>query len=181
MRKTAVTLLLALLLLAGCVSEPSVPSKSAWRCTLPPESFQAEDLVGTWELWRHRGDRLILREDGTCLQMYENRIIGRYFTSECTWYLEQKWGGLYLHVQGMHYCVSIDSLCEKPGGGGGDWLYYDLCSDRVLEMPDEVILSVNGVSEDFERAYGRSAPRGIILRHMQDEPDSGVEVLILRE
>lgn len=181
MRRIGANLVLMALLVSGCLPGSGGRDDLAWRCPPLPPDFQTTALVGTWELRRHRGDRLILKENGTCLQVYENRIANRYFTSECTWYTENKWGGLYLHIKGMHYCVSIDSLCEKTGGGGGNWLYYDLCSGNVVEMPDEVMLAVSGVSEDFERIYGQSAPRGIVLRHMQDDPDSGVELLILRE
>jgi hypothetical protein len=181
MRKTAATLVLAALLIAGCMSEPGVPSESGWRCSPLPEDFQATDLVGTWKSLYHWGDRLILREDGTCQQVYENEIANRYFTSECTWYLEQKWGGFYLHAKGMHYCISIDSLCERAGGGGGDWLYYDACSGRVVEMPDEVVLSVSGPGDYFERVYGHPAPRGIVLQHMQADPDTTTVLLILDE
>jgi hypothetical protein len=67
-----------------------------WRCTPLPPDFQEVDLIGKWEHLHHRGNQLDLHKDGTCIQTYENRVTGLFFTSECTWSLEKKWGGLYL-------------------------------------------------------------------------------------
>jgi hypothetical protein len=179
MRRNWTRLALVALLIAGCSSGPGAGSEPEWRCPPLPPDFQEADLVGTWEhrLRSHWGDRLTLRQDGTCQQEYTRKDPS--FTIECTWYLEEKWGGLYLHVEGMHYCISGDTSCGSPGGG--NLLYYDWCSDRVIKMPNEVVFSVTGVQDDFAAFHKRPAPRGIILRHMVLDPDSRGDFLWLNE
>lgn len=181
MRTTAASLILAISVISSCApgfnKGSRVDSESGWRCTPLPPDFQEADLIGTWELLRPQSETLILWGDGTCQHTYGKKNPDQY---ECAWHLEERWGGLYLHIRGMHYCIGTDSVCEQPGGGGGDWLYYDFCSGRVLEMPNEVILSVHGAHENLEKVYG-PVPRGIVLRHMQADPDSGMDLLILRK
>jgi hypothetical protein len=69
-------------------------------------------------------------------------------------------GTLYLHLEGMRRCDSIDELCMKESGGGGDRRYLDFCEDRLVEMPNEVILIVMGAN-----SY-KSNPEEIELWHM---------------
>ncbi len=181
MRRTITSLLIVLLLLSGCAAPLSDTHEAESGCTALPQGFQEADLAGTWQRRRHPGDKLTLREDGTCVQDYKNGTTGLSFTSECTWDLEPGWNDeLYLHVRGMHYCLSSDELCESSGGGG-NWPYVDICSGKAMEMRNEVILVVTGAGDDFESVYGHPAPHGILLVHMSPDLDSGTDFLVLKE
>jgi hypothetical protein len=170
------TLLLVLMLVCTCgPTLPEPTTSGAWRCTLPPETFQASDLVGTWHAISEAGvvsDVLVLREGGTYRQVYEKSSGYRYESDWNRWWIEQRdSGGLYLHLDHMRYCDLTDEDCRRPGGGGGDWPFWDPCENRPLEMRGEVILTVRG-TEGSRHPLLENAPRGIYLRHMQPNPDT---------
>jgi len=127
-------------------------------------------------------DTLILREDGTYQQVYENNLANYYYTGPWNrWYVEYRpSGGLYLHLEWMHYCLNGDAVCRGKGGGGYG-PYYDVCEDRsIRDMGDEVILAVAG-TEGFRYPGIESVPRGIILVHMRSGSDVPDNFFILRE
>jgi hypothetical protein len=112
------------------------------RCGPLSESFDESDLIGTWKVTREPGlssDVIMLREDRTYKQVLD-RSDGEHYESPWNpWWLEHREsGGVYLHLEGMRYCSSIEEVCERPEGGGDDLLFWDFCEDRVLEMKREV-------------------------------------------
>jgi len=161
------------LLVAACASSlyrpRPTPSESA--CPSLPEGFEATDLVGTWEAeYGAATDTLILIEDGTYEQIYIRHSDGYSFTAT-----DKRWsyetaprGQSYLHLDGMRRCENTDELCANEAGGGGEFHYWDFCLDRLVTMPDEVILMVTGFW-DSESSY----PEGVRLWHMAADPDSG--------
>lgn len=154
-----------------------------WHCPPLPESFQESDLIGIWQAQyfpRRVTDTLILREDGTYRQIYENTLSNYYYSGPWKkWYTEYRpSGGLYLHLEGMRYCVGISETCRRSEGGGGHYSYYDPCERRAIwDMYDEVILAVTGPLP----SPGPPPPRGIMLRHMMTDPDSGSRFFTLLE
>jgi hypothetical protein len=94
----------------------------------------------------------------------------RYESPWNRWWVERRpSGGIYIHLEGMRYCHSTDEVCARRDGGGGDWLFWDFCEDRVLRMEGEVVLAVVEANEPHP-LYG-AAPRGIILLHMRPHSD----------
>ena len=165
----------------------SVPetSKEDWRCSPLPETFQESDLVGTWQARyfpRAVTDTLTLREDGTYQQVYQDDLANYYYTSPWNrWYAEHRpSGGLYLHLEGMRYCLGTNEVCRRQGGGGGSHPYYDFCEDRsIRNMGNEVILAVTGRFEGIP--WAESPPRGILLQHMRFNPAGIDNFFILQE
>ena len=158
------------------VSTPEASQEEDWRCSPLPETFQESDLVGTWQSRYYPGvvtDTLILREDGTYRQIYDNERTGEHHTSPWyRWYVEHRpSGGLYLHLGGMRYCLGTNEVCRRQAGGGGDGPYYEPCEDRLIwDMGNEVILTVRG-SEESRLPGTESAPRGILLWHARFSSD----------
>jgi hypothetical protein len=184
--KVGKTFLIVLLIISACARPTGeVPQEEKWRCPSVPETFEETDLIGTWQSRYHTGsvtDTLILRGDGTYQQIYDDQLANYYYTSPWNrWYVEHRSsGGLYLHLEGMHYCLSTDEICRREGGGGGDWSYYDRCEGQTIwTMGDEVILAITGIGDS--RFPGvKSAPRGVLLWHMKSS-DYGDRVFILQE
>lgn len=187
MKKAILVLIIALLLTACRAMTTPVPTptnEGEWRCRPLPETFQEPDLIGTWQVSHEAAtstDMIILREDGTYRQMYEKSNGRRYESSWNRWQVERRpGGGLYVHLEGMRYCDSIDEDCERHEGGGGDWLFYDFCEDRVLKMRGEVILAIVG-TEGSRHPVLKTAPRGIALMHMRSDLDSGSSFFVLKK
>lgn len=184
MSKTIAILIVAILSMSACTLCAQEPPPGVWRCPPLPKTFQESHLIGTWQAEYGAGtsiDTLILREDETYKQIYARHTDGyRYESTWNRWWLEYRAsGGLYLHLDKMRRCDMWEELCYKEGGGGGDWLYWDYCEDRVIRMPGEVVLMVTGVTEIDE--WLLAPPRGILLAHMKDDPDSSSHYFILQE
>jgi hypothetical protein len=140
-------------------------------CTPPPKEFREADLVGTW-VAKHlnlRRDMLVIREDGKYKQIIhlETPAVD-YESGWQTWKIEYSEDNLpYLHMEGMRLCAYAPDLinCEQIGGGeenqssfnAGYW--YDFCKQEKVLMPNEGVLIVLGVPEQFVQP-----PRGIVLR-----------------
>jgi len=177
---------LVLGLLTGCASSTPEEEPGGWKCEPLPIGFDELDLVGTWRSVyypRLVTDTLILREDGTYRQIYENNSTGRHIETPWNrWYVEYgPNGGAYLHLVGMHYCLSTGERCAHPGGG--DWPYYDRCQTRLVSnMGWEVILIIEG-SEGFRSPDPRSesVPRGFFLSHLRSNPEAPDNFFILEE
>jgi len=159
--------------------------EAKWYCPPLPETFRESDLIGVWQAQyfpRRVTDTLILREDGTYRQIYEDTMINYYYSGPWNrWYIEYRpSGGIYLHMQGMRYCVGFDETCRRPEGGGGDHPYYDPCERRsIRDMGSEVLLAVTGPLPGIP--WTESPPRGILLWHMKYAPEDTIDVFVLQE
>jgi hypothetical protein len=182
-------LAIMVVILSACAQPTAtalVEDQVRWRCRPLPETFEESDLVGTWRSEYYPGvetDTLILREDGTYRQIYEDTRLDHQFTTPWNrWYVEHRaTGGIYLHLEGMHYCLSTGERCRDPRGGGGDWPYYDRCENRSLrDLGQDVILTVEG-SEGLRYPGVESVPRGILLWHMRPQIDNPDKFFILQE
>lgn len=184
MKKIGPILVIMLMIVLGCAPGASGTNVEHWYCPPVPESFGETDLIGTWQARYFPGsvtDTLILREDGTYRQVFEDDLAGYYCTRLGKWYLEHRAsGGLYLHLEGMLYRLEIDEPCDKESGGGGNWHYYDPCERQAVRMGGEVILAVTGLG-DFRYPGIVTVPRGILLWHMRTEPEASDEFFILQE
>ena len=122
-----VVLLLLVIIPLGCcqvITTLSTPEIS--RSQNPPAALQELDLAGTWKAnygscSTCRGvDTLILREDGTFKQIYENRR--ENYTFETPW---NKWwlerfpdGRIWVHLKGARYYlggIPVAEIYEKNG------------------------------------------------------------------
>jgi hypothetical protein len=172
-----------MLLSACCTSicgfEIKENSYTAGLCPPLPDEFQESDLYGTWSAeYGAATDVIEIREDGTYRQMYIRHSDGYEFeNSGNQWWLESRdSGGLYLHLEGMRRCDSSDQTCYDLSGGGGGRAYWDFCEDRLVTMPDEVIVMVTGVADGHP-----SAPRGIWLWHMAASRETSAYHFVLQE
>jgi hypothetical protein len=125
-------------------------------------TFQESDLIGTWvaSYWSHDTDTLIIREDGTYKQIYNDPDSSFHYESDWQeWWTEPRPSGyLRLHLKGMHRFDDLPDVWEREGGGTSSKT-TDYCESVEVRMPDEVVLIVTGVLE-----REKSIPRGIKLR-----------------
>src|SRR3990172_4294231 len=140
----------------------------SWACEPLPASFDTSDLVGEWEAEygdASRLDRLVIREDGTCSQIfYDSHTDYRYVSGENRWRVEQRAsGGLYVHVEGMLFC-DLEEECVAPETQLRDGSFFDTCERQRVVLRGELILAVVG-----DQSYPGlpTAPRGIALLHMR--------------
>jgi len=158
-----VALILAAGLLTACtVTQPRPQETKAPACQPLPESYQEDDLIGTWVAEYGGGtvtDTLIIRDDGMYKQIFTAGIPGLDFESDWKkWWLERRPSGyIRLHMEGMHKCDDLEEICERPNGGmsSDDWA-IDPCEGELISMPDKVVLIVSG--------YHLPRPREIVLR-----------------
>ena len=181
---TVIAQILVLFAASACSYPTDVEKNNVWRCGPYPEGFSKEDLVGTWREEFAEGvtDTLILHENGTFEQVLGASVTRPGINVKGRkWYMEKRpSGGIYIHLEGMRYCLSLTEICMQEVGGGGDWLYYDPCGDRVIHMVGEVILSVANVT-GWSSPDASNAPRGIALVHMRPESDMPSYYYILQE
>jgi hypothetical protein len=184
MRGVPTIIIAALLVTLACTLCPwGTRKEGEWRCQPLPDVFQKSDLIGTWQAEYGIGtdaDTLILRQDGTYDQIYTCYVCEPSISFENLgnrWWVEHRAsGGLYLHLEGMRRCDFTDELCLHESGGGGDKLYWDYCEDRVVRMPDEVVLMVIGVSKGKN-----DISRSIKLAHMPPSSDATPFYFIFQE
>jgi hypothetical protein len=139
----------------------------------PPATFQESDLVGTWDNAFNPGSELLtLRDDHSFQQVYDS---GSYhFEGEGEWSLEYHPSGcVYIHLEGMRYFYTAADISEN----GNRFLsdnepvpFWDPCQDRLIEMPDKVILMVGS---------DHSLPNGIRLGHMSGGREFYEEFFVL--
>lgn len=174
-RQNKIVLATAILFILGCLpfSFPSM-SQQSYGCPPLPTQFKESDLVGTWVAEYGGGDidTLVLNDDGTYSQLYNDPLGGMHFeTKPQKWSIEQRASGLLrIHMKGMRLCSTIGSICNRENGGVGDSMAVDYCEGKGMNIPeDEVVLIVSGVTERNQPLF----PRGIVLRHPRyDDPDA---------
>ena len=161
----------------GSLLVPFVPSDPVCReapYSNPPTAFDDSDLAGTWQTHHDEigVDRLIIKEDGTFRQIYEERVayairLYRYETPWNQWWVERfSDGRVRLHFEGGRYYRDGTRIGELDGMGFGPeplpWLFYDPFEGEYLEMVGELILNV------------RVDSRGkLLLHHMFSGTDDG--------
>jgi hypothetical protein len=134
-------------------------------CPPLPNSFQINDLIGTWQAKYGDGstDTLIIQGDGKYKQIYNDPSSKLSFESGLLdWQAEKRESGfIRLHMIGMHRCDDLGSVCTRQGGGVDpkELRSIDYCEGQVIEMPNEVVLIVTGVPSS-----NSNIPRGIWLR-----------------
>lgn len=182
LQRAGVVAAIVLVLMSACVQAKSEGRELGHL----PDSYQEADLVGTWQALyggeARTTDTIVMREDGTYQQIY-HRVTDsfRIETPWQRWYVETRPSGkLYIHLEGMHYCILTHDVCVLEKGGGGGRLLWDPGEGRNIKMNEEIILLVSGV-EDFRHPRTDSAPQGIMLVHMKYERDRGVQFYILQE
>ena len=154
-------ILLVAILLCSCNSE----EEDSVGCTLPPEGFTKEDLIGTW-VARYLttpkvSDTLIIRGDGLYKQLIHLEVPAFDYESDWQpWRVEyNELGTPYLYMDGMLLYAYVPELIEKETIGGGDFYWTDLCLRKLIKMPPgEGVLIVEGVPTRFDQP-----PRGIEL------------------
>ncbi len=174
MRRTmclATSILLSIFMWACSQARQTEEGPIEWQCPALPGSFTDKDLLGTWRAEYGRSvDILVLNNDGTYDQMYTRLTDGYSFRNTGNkWRIETaSSGGHYLHLTNMRRCDYFSELCQNEAGGGADISFWDFCTNRLVEMPGEVILIVTGVPRG-----GKPTPRDIWLWHMSPNPEAG--------
>lgn len=186
MRKVGLAGTIVLSLVFGLILACTLTAKkTTWHCQPVPAGFQEKDLWGTWQARYYIGhvtDTLTLLPDHTYQQIYEDDEMDYYYTSPWNaWYLEPRAsGGFYLHLVDMRYCLSGQDLCQSAGGGGPHgWLYVEDCEDRVQEMNDEVILTVEGTRQGLKIRGAKFSPKGLLLGQLRADGDTNREWFVL--
>jgi hypothetical protein len=144
------TYLTLIFLIVGC-------NEGATRSTfLPPSTYKAADLIGTWKTVEDIYDLeyLTLRNDHTFTHQYTVPQGSLHLDEQGQWWEEQRPSGcIYIHLKGMTY---VDSGWTGRTTGNRDSLgnpirVWERCEDRTFPMPDEVILVV-GAGPNFARS-----------------------------
>jgi hypothetical protein len=147
------------------------------ECTLPPEEFSEDDLVGIWKAGRpERNDTLIISENGKYKQIIHVEMDSfDYESAWHSWWVEYNESGIpYLHLEEMRMCVYFTGVdCNQSGSAEIFW--YDFCLDELVQTPDEGVLMILGVPEKFSQP-----PRGIELISFQGH-DIGATVYQLQD
>jgi len=145
----------------SCIPSPVVPTL-AHLCPSIPSTFKISDLTGIW-VASYTGDdvdTLIIKEDGTYKQTYDDPLAGQYY--ESAW---QKWtieyrnsGYLRLHLKGMRRFGELSIISDREGGGIDPNMFtaIDYCENTDIQMPDEIVLIVTGTE--------KNVPKNVILR-----------------
>lgn len=165
LKRSLIFVVSTLFVLSGCIT----PAEGVSR--FPPDSFQENDLIGTWEDFSeiHTDERLTLEPDHTFEQVFTFES-GQQFKSNGTWELKEEANGcMYLHLKGMRYFYQSIERAESgnrytTGVTQGDPLrYWDECGSAQIEMPDMVIMTVSSHPDGL---------RGIELEHMNTQRDA---------
>ena len=177
MRKYLVSLLAPLLLvILGWI----------WGCKANfgnlPRDLEESDLVGVWEAsyGRNRTDRLIIKEDGTYKQTFEDRETNYAFETDWNpWRLEELPDGrVYIHFdEGRYYPAGV-RIAELDGmgdpcptnlpdciSGNNPRPFYDPYTKDSIEMLKQLVLTirVDSRGEPFFHHMWTSTDRGFAL------------------
>jgi hypothetical protein len=171
MYKACITVCLFSILVFSCQSCSNLDYR--------PQNFEEIDLVGTWEAvyGNNRVDNLIVKQDRTYKQIYNEPNGYSYESPWNSWYVEYRdKGGVYLHLQGMRFYPLGREWSQDDAQNLFSELqpFYDPDEDRSVKMQGEVILRIHKSDE-------RWSPRGIILVHMVTDPDSSGASFTLQE
>jgi hypothetical protein len=151
--------------LSACSDALEEQNKAKIICPALPKSFSEDDLIGTWVADYANGnlDTIIIREDGKYKQIFSSTAPNLSFESDWqNWWIERRDSGyVRLHLEGMHRCSDLETICQTPGGGINSNLFStkDYCEDIGITMMHEVILIVTGTQYNV--------PKGFVLRHPQ--------------
>lgn len=166
---------LVLLMAASCREAPY---------SNPPSTFQNSDLANTWEVrYGERGiDRLILKQDGTFKQIYQDYTEEDYVyeTSWNEWWVERSSNGKVLvHLQGARYYLAGIRIAELDGmgnpcpeespdcySGHNPRSFYDPIADDTIHMVKELVLNVRSDSSG-----------DLLLHHMWISSDRGFALI----
>lgn len=152
-------------------------------CQPVPEGLEESDLVGIWVTYISPGKTtLILYEDGTYRQLYENPITGDSYESsgKDRWWVQKLESGIWrVHLAGMKMCDhGLYSDCERYGDENRRGLWFDICHEEGVNTRDNFVLLVIG--SDPESILGE-VPKGIRLKYLIQDPDSSTGSFQLQE
>src|SRR5579859_6166364 len=151
MRCVMVTVLRSLLIgillpgsLTGCGSAD--PQTSVWK---PAPTFTEATLVGHWQTSDTQGtiEVLTMQADHTFQHTIDAVIVPQHVHSTGTWRLERRASGCaYLHLPGA---IDPRHGLDLPNGNrtldGTPYPYWEVCEDRTITMPDELLLIVGNL------------------------------------
>lgn len=153
-----IILIMLLVISVACVSNVPQENVTKGGCSLLPEGFSENDLVGTW--WAgyvsspQVNDTLIIREDGTYKQIIKLEFQSIEYESDWqAWWFEYRDNGTaYLHLDDYRICAASagDSETSCDWVNDGEMPYADVCEGQWMD-PDpragEIILVVRGIPE----------------------------------
>lgn len=131
----------------------------------PPETFKETDVIGVWKT-EQGSETLALSADYIYEQTYDDGSID--YHREGAWSIEYRdTGCVYLHLEGMRYFYLTRSAAENGNRYPDGTLisFWEPCEERLVTMPDKVILLV-GSHSDF--------PRGIKLEFLLKEEGTDI-------
>ena len=148
--KTRLTaLFLSIFLLVSCSSVTSSTTRTD-KCH-PPENFNTNDLIGTWESGLStRHDTIVFKEDGTYSQTTYVESASFDGQTNGQWWVENTPGGIpYLHVEGMSLCVYWEGV-DCNSSREDDDIWYDFCEEKWRETSGEGIFLILPPPQGFE-------------------------------
>ncbi len=148
--------LIRYLILFTCISYLSAGCTAGYKN--PPKDIDGFSLIGTWrtEYGGHQIDTIVISDDRTFIQRFEDTKNDYLFETEGEWYLERlSDGSVYLHLVNGRYYVAGITRAERDGRGlpctqefpdcwweNEPFLFYDPYSDRFVEMVDKLVLTI---------------------------------------
>jgi hypothetical protein len=137
----------------------------------PPRQFSENDLIGSWQEDGavDSNETLILSTNHKFHQIFDFLQTNYHAESEGSWELRKVQNGCtYIYLYKMKYFYQDLGLANNgnrwPSGikTGKPEIYWDECSENIIEMPDMVVLFVS---------QHPNYPKNIILRHMATQRD----------
>ncbi|MBE0411757.1 MAG: hypothetical protein IBX69_18675 [Anaerolineales bacterium] len=167
----------------GVVVKDGTEPKSGY-CLPVPEGLDELDLVGKWVPYISSSvnTTLILHEDGTYRQLYDNPITGDSYESSYKhrWWVEKLESGIWrVHLAGMKMCDhGLYSDCERYGDEARRGMWFDPCHKEGVNTRENFFLLVIGL--DPEKIFGE-APKDILLKYPIQDPDTTTGSFQLQE
>ena len=142
--------LLAASLTSCSVGEPAIsgthtPSRSFLQ---PPPTFHETDLIGRWESLAPIFDTEVLTLTADYQFTHHYELKGEPASrseDQGTWWLEQRPSGcVYVHLEGMRYFRggALADHGNRYEPRGRLHTFVEKCEDRLITMPDKVVLIV---------------------------------------
>lgn len=165
----------------------------------PPRNLQESDLIGIWEVQYDNNsiDKLIIREDGTYKQQYQNMDTNYVFESGWSpfWIEKISDGRVYIHFEGARYYSSGERIAELDGmgdpcptdtpnciSGNSPRRFYDPYGKDDVEMVKELVLTIRVDSDgnivfhhlwtSIDRGFAIFGGQADIFRRIDDQNPS---------
>lgn len=177
--------IMKLILLFVCINLISVGCAEVYKS--PPNDMDVASVVGSWttKYTSYQVDTIVINDDETFTQQFEDSRISYLFETTGEWYLQHfPDGSIYLHLLSGRYYVEGIKRAEQDGRDlpctqefsdcwweNDPFLFYDPYRDSFVEMLDQLILTIRAdrLGDIVLHHLWTSSDRGFTLIGGEDE------------